>query len=385
MVFDFLGDALSDVGDFIFGEELIGPLPQGTAEAARPNVGGLFGDVKLSDVGDLLGSAGGITRAFADPMQQQRTANVLPYVSDFYENTYFPALEDFAQSDYVGRPTRRALIAGQDEAFDPIFGSYGLSDLQSYMDEIVASTPSQGTTPPIMPEASPQGPIVDDFGSIGGAMASAGGIGGGSLSQLAYLDNKDNSFLAHEDKDLAYIRALTGNPNATSLPGWDPVTETYLPRSHAGRGAEDAGNDMSQLRQGLIGGKLHGQTGYRMAEDAAVREAYERMYKGTPDEQNSRYNIIGQDAVYTNPYGAGEYNRRNAINAMLKGDFPEMRRQSHAAHYDPTSDFVDIAGGLLAGALASPIAGGVSAALGGGTLGSLGKFGTNQLLGRARA
>lgn len=100
---------------------------------------GLGDAVSDIGVGDLLTGAGYLYGATQTPenvaLPQGGYAALPDYIQKFYENTYYPGLEEVAAMDYVSRPMRKAPMPGE-AGFDPIFGSYGLADLQGYMNEM---------------------------------------------------------------------------------------------------------------------------------------------------------------------------------------------------------------------------------------------------------
>lgn len=192
------------------------------------------------------------------------------------------------------------------------------------------------------------------------------------------------------------IERLTGGDSAYS--GWDEETQTYMPVNAVYRSAYEGIMDPEQRRaeelrvRQALPDAWKGQSGYRMAEEKAMRDAFNRI------NPNSRENTglyatklspsmpaISQELglnEFKNPVTGDVYNKERAINALLANDMGEMQRQRHAAWYTGKqgSFFNRTLVPLIAAAIAAPVAAGAGTVIAGATgsalAGSAAKYGT---------
>jgi hypothetical protein len=217
MVFDYLSDLLG-FGSKVYNEA--GDLPwQTIGSVANPAVTsgaesafnlGSLGNFGLSDFGKAAQVGGTLLSAFDQPeFTPQVMSGAASSLQPFFDQYYAPALMQQAQADYVGRPMRRAAIAG-DADFDPVFGSYGISDLQQYMDSMAATA------------GKPEAPAASNAGNGGGVDAGSENVAlplndmgdGRYMSKSGIMLSGENAKAAAEAEAM---QALFGTPqNGTS-------------------------------------------------------------------------------------------------------------------------------------------------------------------------
>lgn len=298
---------LSGLGDFLFGSDAISVGPDFIGPM-QPATSGLF------DSGaDLLSGAGALIGAFSGPDFVQQPTQGLgaadPRIQEFYLENYLPRVQAQLDAPFIGRPVRRAPIAGVDPEFDPIFGSYGLSDLQAYMDEMAT-----GVNP-----ANPQ-PVTQ-------APAATG--------------QNTPAPVASEEARSALEQIGT--------PGFSEETNTYM-------------TPFGQMIQGDAGRKA-------ASDQALVNMAMDVASRGTNRAQGQQKAAAILDAIgsrgdtYNNPFLGQTYDRDALASALQAGDLYGAQQEANIGVYDPTPGFLGSISPLLkmlgTGAVLGPIAGSV--------------------------
>lgn len=318
-----------------------------------------FSDI-MKNAPSILSGASGLAEVFTSSADKKRAQT-----PQFARMPIEDVLSDFTKyREFLSRnmtpitlPTRRMTAT---EMNDPIFGNQSMTGLQAFADERARALAAQGQA-----QGKPSaGADMAPAGRPGQPSSSGGYDYPAGVSQQGDYSQYDEWTPYNEEADVDFIRRLTGGLDV--LPGWNPETKTYTMTGGVG------GNKV----------QLHGQEGYRRAEDDAVRKKWEEL---NPDPnrnidpmRRTKLNkplrmpgITGQAANYENPFGGGTYNRRRAIEAMLAGDKNEMHQQSKAAHYNPKPGFLDKIGAVAKPLLMSAIlAPGFGSALGAAGLGS---------------
>jgi len=320
----WLSDLAGGVGDFLFGEEMVGPIQSGVS---RPSVGGFLDGVNASD---LLTGVGAVTGALSQPDVDVRPTGGLgaqdQRIQDFYLENYLPRAIEQLDAPFIGRPTRRAAIAGVDPEFDPIFGSYGLSDLQSYMDQVGAASQAPAAVTPTSPQLPTNTPVPIDTGQT----------------------------------------AL----EAIGAPGFNEETNTYM-------------TPFGQMIQGDAGRKA-------ASDRALVEQAIALGSQGTNREQGMQKVATIMDAIgsrgdeFTNPYLGQEYSRDALAELLESSDLYGAQQMGNVGVYDPTPGFLGQISPILktlgTGAVLGPIAGSITGAAGlSGLAGNIAQKGLTQL------
>lgn len=346
-IFDFLSEA----GDYIFGGEMQGPLPEGVLESARPDVGGIFGNVSLDDVAKIAGAGANIfsgDKSFENRAVPTSGFNVIdPEV----QAIILEAIKQSAAAPRPALPMRQ--MTQQEMGSGSIFVNPALKALQQYKNMKAAESTPQAQ--PQQPMGGQPAPIADDFGNV----APSQGQGSAAASP-----SPQDPF----------------SPDALREIGYNPKTGTYT-TSFGTTVSGQAGADAAALaKEAQMLKELLGKRRPTFNSEQIAREA--GSYSG----------ITPMRGGWTNPHTGYEVPVEDGLNALLSGDLEKYRQITAQAHADPTKrGFSDFLAPLVAGAILAPMGAGIAGTLtgaagigAGSTLSNLasqlGKYGTRQVM-----
>lgn len=329
-------DLLSDVGDYLFGDELVGPLPEGVTD--RPTVGGIFDDFSLDDLAKGAGVVGQVSDLFTSSADRKRATTPQFATRDIgLQLADLDAIKGWLDSNTKSTqvPMRRLTA---EEASDPIFAPKAVNNLQQYYDNLNAPAPMAMSETPASAQGGgqPKPVTIDENGQV---------IESGGTS----------------DDDMYY--KLLGMQALSSRP--DPLYRTKV-------------NDPYAQFAGLL-------------QNDSVTNKFMPEYSATKDEALRTIGKVHEAKM--NPlYG-------NQFSGMmnLQRDNPELWEDyatlGKALNYDPTGNWVDVVAPLVAGAILTPMTAGIGTAITGaaglsGTAASLGSkaisTGLKQAVGSVR-